>query len=76
MTMGVVAAPTQRREPSWRPCPTCWGQRRLLRAVRRPNGELIGHVGETCGTCGGIGEVVSAASGRAEVVRHEPEEEA
>lgn len=73
--MGVRAAPTTRREPAWRPCPTCWGQRRLLRVVRKPNGVVAAYVAYTCGTCGGMGEVINAASGKTMVVHHEHEED-
>ena len=36
----------------WRPCGTCWGQRRIL----------IGGVFQTCMTCLGIGEVPAVAA--------------
>ena len=35
----------------WRPCPTCWGQRRIY---ENPNGE--GLVPQTCRGCLGLGE--------------------
>ena len=37
---------------AWEPCPTCWGQRRIL--VPAGNGE--GLVAQACHSCLGIGE--------------------
>ncbi|MCU0309017.1 MAG: hypothetical protein MUE51_14880 [Thermoleophilia bacterium] len=39
-------------ESVWFPCPTCWGQRRLLR--RAPGDDHL--IGETCPSCLGVGE--------------------
>ena len=45
-------ATSGRHDLFWFPCPTCWGQRRVLGPA--PNGE--GLVGETCPGCLGVGE--------------------
>ena len=46
----------QPRPPTiWRPCPTCWGQRRIY---ENPNGE--GLVPRTCPSCLGVGESIAA----------------
>lgn len=42
---------TPSRTTRWRPCPTCWGQRRIY---ENPNGE--GLVPRTCPACLGIGD--------------------
>jgi hypothetical protein len=50
---------TATRQPDtrliWSPCPTCWGQRRIL---ENPNGE--GLVAHPCPTCLGLGEQMAA----------------
>ena len=40
--------------PSWAPCPTCWGQRRIF---EDRNGE--GLVPGTCPGCLGLGEILT-----------------
>lgn len=40
--------------PSWAPCPTCWGQRRIF---EDQHGE--GLVPGTCPGCLGLGEILS-----------------
>jgi hypothetical protein len=42
----------------WLPCPTCWGQRRILTRVHAPNGEGAMLVAGTCPGCLGVGEVL------------------
>lgn len=42
---------------AWAPCPTCWGQRRILEPAR--NGE--GLVAVACQGCLGVGERPAAA---------------
>jgi hypothetical protein len=43
---------------TWVPCPTCWGQRRILTRVEAPNGEGAILVAGSCPGCLGVGEVV------------------
>lgn len=41
------------RAPTWTPCPTCWGQRRILE-YRNDEGLVPG----TCPGCLGLGEIL------------------
>ncbi|HSJ73117.1 MAG TPA: hypothetical protein VK904_02275 [Miltoncostaeaceae bacterium] len=41
----------------WVPCPTCWGQRRILELVAAANGDGDLLLPRTCPGCLGIGEV-------------------
>jgi hypothetical protein len=42
----------------WAPCPTCWGQRRILELVAAANGEGDLLVPRSCPGCLGVGEVL------------------
>jgi hypothetical protein len=44
----------------WVPCPTCWGQRRILELVAAPNGEGGLLLPRTCPGCLGVGELPRA----------------
>ena len=66
----MSAAATGNPAPAvtWRPCPMCWGQRRIFELVPAPNGEGDLHLARRCPGCLGIGEVpeaVPAVAGRA-----------
>ena len=41
---------------TWRDCPTCWAQGRILTPIRRPRGDLIGYTIEPCPDCLGTGQ--------------------
>ncbi len=41
----------------WAPCPTCWGQRRILEAVAAENGDGDLLAARLCPGCLGVGEV-------------------
>jgi hypothetical protein len=45
-------------EDAWRPCPHCWGQRRILEYREAPNGEGRVAALMPCECCMGIGEVL------------------
>jgi hypothetical protein len=53
--LGPSAAPVV-----WLPCPTCWGQRRILEVVPAANGEGDLLVPRSCPGCLGVGEVARA----------------
>jgi len=64
-----AGAPRRRAEPegpaaaggdavAWRPCPHCWGQRRILEYRPAPNGEGRLAAFAPCDCCMGIGEVL------------------
>lgn len=53
--MIATATSTPTRPAQWRPCPICWGQRRIY---QDRNGE--GLVPEMCPTCIGLGEQLVA----------------
>lgn len=53
--MIVTATRTAAAFASWRPCPTCWGQRRIY---QDRNGE--GLVPCTCPACLGVGDELVA----------------
>ena len=60
VSSAVEAAPSQPipMDLVWRPCPHCWGQRRIIEYVPALNGEgPVPHVA-ACETCLGIGEVL------------------
>lgn len=62
--MSATEISTAERPTVWRPCPTCWGQRRIF---EDRNGE--GLVPQTCRACLGIGEeLVTRASARMRTV--------
>jgi hypothetical protein len=42
----------------WVPCPTCWGQRRILEPVAAANGEGDLLVAMPCPACLGVGDVL------------------
>jgi hypothetical protein len=42
----------------WVPCPTCWGQRRILELVAVGNGDGNRLVARSCPGCLGVGEVL------------------
>ncbi len=53
----MIATATSTTTAQWRPCPICWGQRRIY---QDRNGE--GLVPQTCPTCIGLGEQLVAVT--------------
>lgn len=57
--IGTAAA---RDALAWIPCPTCWGQRRILEPDRTPGAGRRALVAQTCPRCLGVGEVMEGGA--------------
>jgi len=55
----ATGAAIRRADATWIPCPTCWGQRRILEPDRAPGAARGALVATPCPDCLGIGEVVT-----------------
>ena len=55
----ATGAGARRATATWIPCPTCWGQRRILEPDRAPGAPCGALVARACPGCLGIGEVVT-----------------
>ena len=78
ISQGVPAAGTAaaRDAAIWIPCPTCWGQRRILEPDRAPGAPRAGLVARPCPGCLGVGEVIGGEPPPAAEPAEEPATEA